>query len=479
MRRVISKKKTEYMAQERINFVYGDEKKGILGCIKSGIEEDIANRIFDDMVDFAKYAFNKSHAAIYTITSLYTGYLKTYYPNEFYAAIFKYAMDIDELGEFIADAKAYNVDGKTIQILPPSVNHSECNFSVTKEGVRFGLNNIKGFGIDASRAICEERKNGSFKNFHDFILRCKCSETDLSKLIYAGAFDEFGHSRESLLLTLQYLPSFLDVIKKKSIYIEECKDIIEKINTGEYKSVSDLKKYSQFKITSKSNVLNLGNIQTRLKTAEESLNSATKDFLDISVDYVSISEERATELLEEENRLLGFYISKHPIQNYEVYTKSIANLTKEDTEASGIISDLKSTNGHLFFNLTDTTGQVRCVIWSKNAKNFNIKNGQAIHISEKIKVNTYNDAESLQFVLDKPKSITPLKRRKSTFLLKVNSVIELMDLLPEIEMFRTTEKDDNASILKVYDNLLCEFRQLNYFVVPNIINSEKLNLSEL
>ena len=168
LRRAMSKKKGEVMQRERQNFVYGNEEEGVPGCIKNGIDEATANKIYDEMIDFAKYAFNKSHAAAYAVVSYQTAYLKYYYPVEFMAALLTSVIDNSgKVAEYI-----YSCRQMGIQILPPDINKSVGTFSVENGNIRFGLTAIKSVGRPVIQAIIEERKErGEFKHLKDFIER--------------------------------------------------------------------------------------------------------------------------------------------------------------------------------------------------------------------------------------------------------------------------------------------------------------------
>ena len=168
VRRAMSKKKGRVMEEERKNFVYGNEEQGVKGCIANGISEKAANRIFDEMIDFAKYAFNKSHAAAYAVISYQTAYLKYYYPVEFMAAIMTSVMNnINKVSEYIQTSRNMGME-----ILPPDINEGEGGFSVSGKNIRYGMSAIKSVGHPVIEALIEERKkNGPFKNLEDFITR--------------------------------------------------------------------------------------------------------------------------------------------------------------------------------------------------------------------------------------------------------------------------------------------------------------------
>ena len=197
VRRAMSKKKTSVMEKERQNFIYGNPEENVPGCISNGIDEKTANKIYDDMIDFAKYAFNKSHAACYAVVAYQTAYLKTYYPVEFMAALMTSVVDnTDKVAGYIYACRQMN-----IKMLPPDVNTSDMEFSVEDNAIRFGLSAVKSLGRPTIKAIIDERNKSRFTSMQDFISRLY---TDLNKrtlenLIKSGAFDTFGNNRRQMM----------------------------------------------------------------------------------------------------------------------------------------------------------------------------------------------------------------------------------------------------------------------------------------
>ncbi|MEG0108368.1 MAG: DNA polymerase III subunit alpha, partial [Lachnospiraceae bacterium] len=196
LRRAMSKKKADVMEKERKNFVYGNLDEGVPGCVANGISEAIANKIYDEMTDFAKYAFNKSHAAAYAVVSYQTAYLKYYFPTEYMAALMTSVIDNStKVSEYI-----YACRQMGIQILPPDINLGEGNFSVDHGNIRYGLAAIKSIGRPVIEAIVSEREtNGLFRDFKDFIERLSGKEVNkrtIESFIKAGALDSFGGTRK-------------------------------------------------------------------------------------------------------------------------------------------------------------------------------------------------------------------------------------------------------------------------------------------
>ena len=206
VRRAMSKKKASVMEKERKNFVYGNEEEGVKGCIANGIKEDVANRIFDEMIDFAKYAFNKSHAACYAYISYQTAYLKYYYPKEFMASLLTSVMDnTTKVSEYILSCRQMG-----IAILPPDINEGESKFSVAEGGIRFGLSAIKGVGISVSDEIVRIRKEGGkFDSLEDLVERTSNKEVNrrtLENFIKSGAVDSLeGNRNQKLQIVSQVL----------------------------------------------------------------------------------------------------------------------------------------------------------------------------------------------------------------------------------------------------------------------------------
>ena len=268
VRRAMSKKKAHVMEMERKNFVYGNEAEGIKGCINNGIEESVANKIFDEMIDFASYAFNKSHAACYAIISYQTAYLKYYYTKEFMAS------SLSSVGDNSAKLSEYmgSLSGMGIHVLPPDVNLGEGDFSVDQEGIRFGLATIKGVGKSLADSIVREREiNGRYLSLENFINRLNdLNRRAVENFIKAGALDGMEGNRHEKMLSAQL---FID---KKS---KENKAVIP----GQL-SFFDVAK-------------------------EEDRDNFVSEM-------IHVEEYPKEELLKNEMEVLGIYVSGHPLEEY-------------------------------------------------------------------------------------------------------------------------------------------------------------------
>ena len=289
VRRSMGKKKLDIMAKEREIFIHGqiDENGKVIipGCIRNGIDEQSANKIFDEMAEFAKYAFNKSHAAAYAVVAYRTAYLKTYYPVEFMAATLNsFLGNLDKIPEYIAECKRLN-----IEILKPSINKSFTKFTVNENKIRFGLGSVKNVGTAAIETIVQERKNkGDFKSFTDFCERIQGEAVNkkcIESLIKAGAFDELGDTRHTLLNSFEGILDIISNHNKKSI---EGQISIFDVTNGE----ESLEKHKYV-----------------INQAEE-------------------YEER--ELLDMEKEMLGIYISGHPLEKLKERIKANTNINTLD-----------------------------------------------------------------------------------------------------------------------------------------------------
>jgi DNA polymerase-3 subunit alpha len=208
LRRAMSKKKQSVMVKERANFIFGNPEEGVPGCIANGIDERTASKIYDDMMDFAKYAFNKSHAACYAVVAYQTAYLKYYYPVEFMAALLTSIIDsTKKVAEYVLTCRSMS-----IPILPPDINRGDIGFSVDGRGIRYALTAIKGVGRGVIEGILEERRTGGpFAHLQDFIRRTADKEVNkraIENFIKAGALDSLGGTRK------QYMSVYVQMVDR-------------------------------------------------------------------------------------------------------------------------------------------------------------------------------------------------------------------------------------------------------------------------
>jgi len=349
IRRAMSKKKQYVIDAERKNFVYGNEEQGIKGCIANGIDGRVADQIYDSMVDFAKYAFNKSHAAAYAVVSYQTAYLKYYYPVEFMAALMTSVLDnTAKVSEYI-----YTCRQMGIGILPPDINEGEGGFSVSGNSIRYGLSAIKSIGRPVIEAIAAEREErGRFTTLKDFVTRLSGREVNkrtIENFIKAGALDGLEGNRR----------------QKMMIY----GSLLDNINQEKKNSMA-------------------GQI-TLFDIADE------EDKKDFEIRLPDVEEYEKEVLLGFEKEVLGVYISGHPLEEYvEKLRKNTSSVTTdfvldEETGAvkirdnekvivGGMITDktikyTKNNKAMAFITLEDLVGTVEIIIFPKDFERYHAK----------------------------------------------------------------------------------------------------------
>ncbi|QIB56205.1 DNA polymerase III subunit alpha [Blautia producta] len=356
VRRAMSKKKAAVMEKERKNFVYGNEEEGVPGCINRGISEKVANKIFDDMTDFAKYAFNKSHAAAYAVVAYQTAFLKYYYPVEFMAALMTSVIDNpSKVSEYILSSRRMG-----IAILPPDINKGESSFSVDGGSIRYGLSAIKSIGKPVIEGLVEERNlRGGFKTLRDFIERMSgrdINKRTIENFIKAGAFDGIpGNRRQKMMVYVQILDA--ENQEKKTAM------------TGQM-SLFDL-------------------------VSEEE-----KEAYEIRMPDVEEYPKEAKLAFEKE--VLGVYISGHPLEEYEQrWRNNITAVTTDflpddETGMPRVIDNSKVTVGGMitgktikytktnkvmaFLTVEDLVGTVEIVVFPRDYE----KNAQLMEVDDKV-----------------------------------------------------------------------------------------------
>lgn len=269
VRRAMSKKKASVMEKERQNFVYGNTEEGVPGCISNGIEEKVANKIYDDMTDFAKYAFNKSHAAAYAVVSYQTAYLKYYYPVEFMAALMTSVIEVPtKVAEYIQVCRQMG-----IRILPPDINHGIYGFSVDQGCIRYGLSAIKSVGRPVIESIVREREeNGLYRSLKDFIERQNgvVNKRAIENFIKAGALDCLDGNRHQKMMVYAQISESISQSKKNTMAGQmSLFDLVSEEEKREYE-----------------------------------------------IQMPRVSEYDQEELLAAEKEVLGIYLSGHPLERY-------------------------------------------------------------------------------------------------------------------------------------------------------------------
>ena len=341
VRRAMSKKKQSVMEKERANFIYGNKEEGVPGCISKGISEETAGKIYDEMMDFAKYAFNKSHAACYAVVAYQTAYLKYYYPVEFMAALMTSVIDNPKkVSEYILTCRSMG-----ITLLPPDINEGEAGFSVSGNCIRYALTAIKSVGRPVIESVVQERKaRGKFTNLKDFITRM--ADKDMNKkamenFIKAGALDSLGGTRKQFM----------------SVYVQ----ILDRV------------------VKDKRN--NMAGQMTLFDIVSEEEKS------DFDIKMPNVGEYSKEMLLAFEKEVLGIYISGHPMEEYqELWNKLKTNTTNDfvqdeetgsvqvrdqaEVVVGGMIAEktikyTKNDQVMAFLNLEDLVGNVEIVVFPK------------------------------------------------------------------------------------------------------------------
>jgi DNA polymerase-3 subunit alpha len=345
LRRAMSKKKLSVMEAERKVFVYGNEEQKVPGCIANGISEEVANRIYDSMIDFAKYAFNKSHAAAYAVVSYQTAYLKYYYPVEFMAALMTSVIDNSaKVAEYIVACRNMG-----IEILPPDINLGERDFSVYDGKIRFALSAIKSIGRNVIDHIVEERKlHGPFSNLEDFIKRMSDKEVNkraIENFIKAGAFDTLEGNR-----------------KQKVIVYGR---ILDNVAHNKKNAMSGQMSLFDF--------------------------AGEEEKKDYEITMPNVEEYDKETMLAFEKEVLGVYVSGHPMEDYEeqwkqVITNSTADFMldeegkvkvddRADTVIGGMVEGItikatKTNQIMAFLTIEDLYGTVEVIIFPRTYEKY-------------------------------------------------------------------------------------------------------------
>ena len=328
VRRAMSKKKAAVMEKERQNFVYGNEAEGVPGCIANGISEQTANKIYDDMIDFAKYAFNKSHAAAYAVVSYQTAFLKYYYPVEFMAALMTSVIEMPtKVAEYIQVCRQMN-----IKILPPDVNRGAYGFSVDNGAIRYGLSAIKSVGRPVINALVEEREvNGEYRSLKNFIERLTgtVNKRAIENFIKAGALDCLeGNRRQKMLVYSQIVDSIAQ--EKKNSFAGQMSlfDLVSDEEKKEYEiRMPDVEEYDKEMILAfEKDVLGIylsGHPLERYRNIMEKMISAK------TTDFQPDEESGIPKVYDGQKVIIGGMITEKTIK-YTRNNKVMAFLTVED-----------------------------------------------------------------------------------------------------------------------------------------------------
>ena len=384
------------MAKEREVFINGqvDENGNVVvpGCVRNGIDAESANKIFDEMAEFAKYAFNKSHAAAYAVLSYQTAYLKTYYPAEFMAAMLNsFLGNLDKIPAYIDECKRLN-----IEILKPDINKSYTKFTVDGNKIRFGLGSIKNVGVGAVDEIVAERKeNGEFKDFADFcerIANASVNKKCIESLIKAGAFDNFEQTRRTLM--------------------ESYESIVDSIADSSKKSFDG--QVSMF---------DLGGANQ-------------KEMEELKYTYKVMPEFTEREMLSMEKEMLGLYISGHPLDKlrHQIEMQTTVNTAMMREAQNASMVDAETIEGDAY----------------KEGQNYaDIKESE---INQKMKLVPKEKLQDGQFV--KYAGIITSVKKKFTKTNKIMAFVTVEDLYGPTEVIVFESCYQNCSNILMEDNIV-------------------------
>jgi len=441
VRRAMSKKKTDVMAQERKNFIegLGDD---VPGCIKNGIDRESAEKIFDEMTDFAKYAFNKSHAAAYAIVAYQTAFLRTYYPVEFMAALMTSVMNFsDKVSEYIAACRKMN-----ISLLPPDINESFHNFSVVGGKIRFSLSAIKNVGVgNVVNLVNEREKNGPYISLTHFLNRLsgELNTRMIESLIKAGAFDSLGGKRSQYMAVYKQLYGGLGQIKKRTM-------------AGQI---------SLFEMTEQSD--------------EEFYRDELPD----------IDEFPSKQLLSDEKEVLGVYVSGHPLFEYKDVLQKYVTFSSVDFSSDfmelvdsqrvcvgGMISEIsikytKNNKVMAFVNIEDLDGIIEVILFPDVFSRYSefISENNVVLVSGKVSV---SDDQPTKVICESIIPYNDIVYQSSTLWLKIPKETSIS---PEAVISILQEKRGRTPVI-IYDE---GKKQKLTLSVSNYVSVDEALLEEL
>ena len=419
VRRAMSKKKGDVMQKERQNFVYGNPEEGVPGCVSNGIDEKTANKIYDEMIDFAKYAFNKSHAAAYAVVAYQTAWLKYYYPVEFMAALMTSVIDNPgKVAEYI-----YTCRQMGIGILPPDINEGVGNFSVDGGNIRYGLAAIKSIGRPVIESLIRERESGGkFRSLKDFIERMSGKEVNkrtIEHFIKSGAFDSLGGTRKQFMV----------------VYVQ----LMDQVNQE--------RKYS---MTGQMSLFDL--------VGEE-------EKAEFDTQMPDVGEYEKETRLSFEKEVLGVYLSGHPMEEYEErWRKGITRTTldfqlDEETGRTRVHDGVKETVGGIiagktikytknnktmaFLTIEDLAGTVEVVVFPRDYEKYQQYLAEENKVFVRGRVSEEDDAASKLIC----ETVIPFDQTRKELWLQYEAKADFLSREQELyELLGDSEGDDQVVI---------------------------------
>lgn len=468
VRKYMSKKKGDKLAAERELFVEG--------CVNNGINKAAANTLFDQMMDFARYAFNKSHAAAYAHNAYITAWLKYHYPAEFFASALNWAEN-KKLSGLMYEARDCGV-----KVLPPDVNVSRKEFSVVNGEIRFGLGYVAGVK-DHADEIIECRKDGSYKSLLDFYARVKPNSGVLDNLISAGALDGFDPNRAAMKAMAAAYKEYLPKRDKKVSFIKTAEAILPEIEDLKSDNLV-VQKQEELGLTVEiTKTTTAEKLQAKIDDAKEVLAQIDKELNGIKTRGVSEDKDERMSL---EKKFLGIYLTNHPMDYYptpeELGLKSIEELEEGDEYAYGIITNLqikarkKDGAKMAFFTLEDKTGSLDVAVFAKQfiACEGYIKEGAAVKVAGRAQIKPSEEEETLQFVADSMKSVSV---KLTEYFMEVSSYA-VFHLNAE-KGFRENYEQENGHKLTIHDKAMDEMRVMTYTVSDKALRCPYVHVYEM
>lgn len=434
VRRYMSKKKKAKLEHEREAFINGEhsDERDITGCVANGIDADKANELFDQMMAFAAYAFNKSHACAYAFVSYYTAWLKYHYPVEYLCAVMN-NVPLEKLPGLIDDCKKFGIN-----VLPPNINESQTGFTMVGNDILFGLNSIKNVGDSATPIIEERNAHGKFVSLKDYLRRGHVKKDSTESLILAGALDMFGQNRFAMV---KVLPEFTKYLKK----INDKEDAIAK-KTAELDELLA----KEATMTEKEFAKKKASLEKSITNAKAAADEARADFNKLTVPVIP---ENKKERLTNEKELLGMYVSSHPLDEYQSGDKlgatAIADLApSKEVTIFGIIKNVRKTTRKsdgkpmAFFKLEDRTAEVDINCFTKTYEQY----GLLVEEDAVVKI-TGSCSEEESFFEDEDmvkkinvKTIEEVKPIRQSILIHVESVKEWVEIVyPLVKGFASSD----------------------------------------
>lgn len=437
VRRFMSKKKQDKLAHERVAFVDGDAERNIKGCVANGIQREAADRLFDQMTEFAKYAFNKSHAAAYAYNAYVTGWLKYHYPAEFLASAMAWA-DSKKIPGLMQEAKTFGI---TVKV--PDVNSAGSTFTVENNCICFGMGSIRSVGKTGDTILRERMEHGKFVSIKDFLIRTKVSRTVYSNLCKAGAFDCFSTNRRALNLVYEDLSKAVEKVGKKQAIYD--------------KSVSEGK--------------------TEKAEKDKIILKEVKKELDSIMIPVDIPEDMQ-EKLKDEKYYLGAFVTAHPMDEYPdaemASVTAVADIQRNGFyEISGAVTEIeikhrkKDGKPMAFVKVEDKTGEIMCNFFTNAYEKYGkyLQEGNVLTISGDITLEeSEEDDEVLPVMM--VEMAYPSAKAKKQYMLTVSSYAVFHESYEN--EFHEKYAERNGHKLYIYDEALNEKRLAKYRVSEKV-----------